>query len=122
MASTNQRKIADLQALCSRSHSILSEHWGNYMDEEGYGPSTLLRDLEKASKGKEVRDVTLLNEQLHKALEETLAANRKIKKAVEDLYDNCDSKILHGWTNTSADVEVVEFETVMHFLDKGLEK
>jgi hypothetical protein len=79
----NRRTIADLQALCGRAFSILLKDFDKLRDSEGYGPSTLLRDLKKAQDGIQVKDITLLNEQLHKALSNTLETNKKYKKALE---------------------------------------
>lgn len=59
-----EKQIADLQRLCERARLILGENWDNYTDKEGYGPSSLLHDLEKASKGKEVKDLRLMNDEL----------------------------------------------------------
>ncbi len=58
-------KIADLQELCRRAHIILDAHWDDYV-EEGYGPTSLLRDLEKASNGREVKDLRTINDLLYK--------------------------------------------------------
>ena len=58
-----EKRLADLQELCRRAHVILSENWNDYT-EDGYGPSSLLRHLELAGKGKEVKEITKLNDEL----------------------------------------------------------
>ncbi len=58
-----ERRLADMQALCRRAHLILSEHWDDYT-EGGYGPSSLLRHLERAADGKEIKDITAFNDRL----------------------------------------------------------
>lgn len=63
-------ECADYQSLCGRAFSILSEHWDSYTDPEGYGPTSLLRDLEHASKGQPHKDITLLNQELSRCVTE----------------------------------------------------
>ena len=65
-----EKKVADMQRLCERAHYILSENWNDYTDKEGYGPSSLLRDLEKVMNGKECRDLRSMNDQLIKICNE----------------------------------------------------
>lgn len=71
-----ERKIADLQRLCERAYYVLSEN--HCTDKDGYGPSSLLRDLKKAMNGQEQRDLRRMNDLLArriKELENTLAFN-----------------------------------------------
>lgn len=65
-----EKKIADMQRLCERAHYILSENWNDYTDKEGYGPSSLLKDLEKVMNGKECRDLRIMNDKLVKICNE----------------------------------------------------
>ena len=58
-----EKRLADMQDLCRRAHLILSENWDNYT-EDGYGPTSLLRHLELAGKGKELGGVTSMNNEL----------------------------------------------------------
>lgn len=59
-----EKKIADLQRLCERAHNVISENWDNIIDIDGYGPYSLLTDLEKAMKGKEYKDLRSMNDEL----------------------------------------------------------
>ncbi|MCK4621270.1 MAG: hypothetical protein KAT62_03545 [Desulfuromonadales bacterium] len=59
-----EKRLADMQALCKRAHLILSENWDKHTDDEGCGPATLLRQLEKAGEGKELKDISLFNDKL----------------------------------------------------------
>ena len=71
VAESDQR-VADLQRLCERAVMELENHWDRLLDDCGYGPVNLLRDLEKAANGAEYRELRVANEFLRKALAEAV--------------------------------------------------
>jgi hypothetical protein len=77
-----EKKIADMQRLCERAHYILSENWNDYTDKDGYGPSSLLRDLEEVMNGKERRDLRLMNDQLVKICNEQADRIRELEQQI----------------------------------------
>ena len=77
-----EMKIADMQCLCERAHYILSENWNDYTDKEGYGPSSLLKDLEKVMNGKEYRDIRSMNDQLVKICNEQADRIKELEQQI----------------------------------------
>ena len=65
-----KEQVTELQRLCERAYLILGERWNEHTDEDGYGPSSLMRDLEKAKNGMELKDNYLLIDALRQSLTE----------------------------------------------------
>ena len=66
-------KIASLEELCGRAYMEIDENFEKLCDDDGYGPMSLISDLEKVKNGKEYKGLTLVVEQLHKALKKKIA-------------------------------------------------
>ena len=60
-----EKRLAELQDLCGRAYSEIDKNWVNYT-VDGYGPSSLLKDLKRAAGGKEIKQLTALNNKLVK--------------------------------------------------------
>jgi len=88
----SRNKIGDLQRLCERAFIILSENWKNYT-EDGYGPSSLLRDLEKAKNGEEYKELRAFSNMVIKRFSE----NEKYTKNLEQQLEKC-KEVLRPFT------------------------
>lgn len=78
------RQIADLQRLCGRAHSVLSENFDAYRGKDGYGPSNLESDLKKAADGKEHRELQTLNDELGRVLRDTLVERDECRNWIKE--------------------------------------
>lgn len=81
------RRLADMQSLCKRAHLILDEHWDDYT-EDGYGPSSLLRHLERAAQGNEIKEITSFNDQLVKICDKQADKIAEMEKSCIKLNDS----------------------------------
>ena len=64
-----EKRLAELQDLCGRAYSEIDENWDSHT-VDGYGPSSLLKDLKAAAGGKEIKQLTALNNKLIKICNE----------------------------------------------------
>jgi hypothetical protein len=90
-------KLGDMQRLAGRAHSILSETWEEHTDKEGYGPVSLLKDLEKVKDGKEYKDLRKFTDSLIKITQkheheiaEMRAHVERLRKALLTIADQND--------------------------------
>ena len=51
-------KIGDMQKLCERAYLEIDHNFEKLCDSDGYGPLSLVTDLEKAKNGKEYKDLS----------------------------------------------------------------
>ena len=64
-----ERKISDLEELCQRAHYEIDSNFSKLCDEDGYGPVTLISDLEKVKNGQEYKGMSTYIKALSQALE-----------------------------------------------------
>ena len=62
------KKISDLEELCERAYHTIDESFEKLCDEDGYGPMTLISDLEKVKNGKAYKGITIYIKALTSAL------------------------------------------------------
>lgn len=73
----SERKIADLDELCQRAYHEIDSNFDKLCDEDGYGPMTLISDLEKVKNGKEYKGLSIYMKALSQALQQCEKAKLK---------------------------------------------
>lgn len=76
-------KIAELQRLCERAWLEIDENYTKLLDPNGYGPQSLVRHLEKAAKGGELKDVSIGLDILSRSNKELTTKLKRYKEVVE---------------------------------------
>lgn len=84
-SSGDWKTVAELQRLCERAYTILNENWDSFTNSTGYGPTSLLRDLEKASQGTEYKSLTNMHRILHDMFEGLQAKHEEAVNNIQDL-------------------------------------
>ena len=74
-------RIAELQRVCEQAHKTIDENYEKLCDGE-FGPRRLLADLEKARDGKELKDMRLHIDWLHKRIKSLTNENIELQSMI----------------------------------------